>query len=422
MNEKEVKDQGAVKSEADPESRQVKRVALLAFLVNLVLAGIKAALAAITGSLAITAGAIDSATDSVASAAVYGGLRLSTRKTRAFPYGLYKIENLISVLIAFFIFFAGYEIARQAFTAKSGPPDISFAVIGWLFFTVLVIFVFGQYALRVGRKTGSPTMKAEGRHRQVDVLSSLVVLGSATLSYFQVELDFYGLSVDQIGAALVLIFIGRAGWELLASGMRVLLDASVEPETLEQVRKIVESEPAVDEIRSLAGRNAGRFRFLEIEVSLRTADLEKAHHISQNIESMIREEIEHIAGVVVHYEPRLKEYMKVAVPLSDTAGTVSGHFGEAPYFAIVRIRSSDSKMDRQEIVENPHTEVQTGKGIKVAEWLLSHKIDIVLTSEDMSHKGPSYVMNSADVQMKVTGAQTLEDAVAGLTETSRKKV
>ncbi len=403
---------------ADQESRQVKRVALLAFFTNLALAGIKAALASITGSLAITAGAIDSVTDSVASAAVYGGVRLSTRKTKSFPYGLYKIENLISIVVAFFIFFAAYEIGKKAITKNINPPDISLAVIGWLLLTVLVIFLFGQYALRVGKKTGSPTMMAEGRHRQVDVLSSLVVLVSASLSYFRVELDFYGITVDRLGAALVLIFIARAGWELLSGGMRVLLDASVEPETLDRVRAIVEAEPAVIEVRGLAGRNAGRFRFIEIDVALRTGDLEKAHHISEKIERRITEEIEHIADVVVHYEPKLKDYIRAGVPLSDTAGTISQHFGESPYFALVQIRKSDRKIDRRDILENPHAHVQTRKGIKVAEWLISHKIDVVLTHEDMGHKGPSYVMNSADVKMRLTSSENLDEAVAELMETS----
>jgi cation diffusion facilitator family transporter len=402
--------------ENSEESRQVKRVAALAFLTNLVLAAIKAVLAFSTGSLAITAGAIDSATDSVASAAVYGGVRLSTRKTRSFPYGLYKIENLISIVVAFFIFIAGYEIARRALTEKAKSPDVPVSAIGWLFLTVLIIFMFGRYALRVGKKTGSPTMEAEGRHRQVDVLSSLVVLLSATLSYFQVKIDFYGITVDQLGAALVLVFIAHAGWELLSSGMRVLLDASVEPETLEKVRSIVESEPEVTEVMNLAGRNAGRFRFLEIDVALRTGNLDKAHHVSVNIENRIREEIEHIADVVIHYEPSSKEHITVAVPLSDTQGKISAHFGEAPYFAIVRTRKSDGKIEKQEILENPHTRTKTGKGIKVAEWLISYKTDIVLTKEDMSHKGPSYVMNSADVEMRTTSAEDLGQAMEELSQ------
>ncbi len=77
------------------EAVRIQRVALYAFLINLGLAMMKAVLAAVSNSLAVTASAIDSATDSAASLALYGGLKLSTRKTKSFPLGLYKIENVI---------------------------------------------------------------------------------------------------------------------------------------------------------------------------------------------------------------------------------------------------------------------------------------------------------------------------------------
>jgi len=417
-------------SEEDRESRTIKKVAFRAFLLNLLLAGIKGALAVSTGSLAITAGAVDSATDSVASAAVYGGVRVSTRKSRKFPYGLYKVENLISVVIALFIFLAGYEIAREVLLGEKRAPDISPGVIGWLAFTVLAIFLFGQYAMRVGKRTGSPTMKAEGRHRQVDVLSSLVVLVSATLGYFGVELDFHGVTVDRVGAVIVLVFVGLAGWDLLSSGMRVLLDASVEPETLNRVkeiarsdpavtevrREIARSDPAVTEVRDVSGRNAGRFRFIEIEVSLRTGDLDKAHHVSVALEKKIKQEIEHIADVVIHYEPTSKTHLIAAVPLSDTSGKISDHFGDAPYFAIVRVRQSTGEVEKQEILKNPHTEVEKGKGIKVSEWLISHKADVVFTREDMDGRGPSYALGSADVKLRTTDEDDLDALIGGLTE------
>jgi len=40
--------------------------------------------------------------------------------------------------------------------------------------------------------------------------------------------------------------------------MRVLLDAPLSPETLEQVRQVIDADGDVAEIRSLVGRNSGR--------------------------------------------------------------------------------------------------------------------------------------------------------------------
>jgi len=59
------------------EIRQIYRVAGYAFLLNLLLAVMKTFLAIFSGSLAITASAIDSGTDAIASLFIYGGVKLS---------------------------------------------------------------------------------------------------------------------------------------------------------------------------------------------------------------------------------------------------------------------------------------------------------------------------------------------------------
>ena len=393
------------------EAKQIERVALYALLINFVLTGIKGVLAYFSGSLAVAASAIDSATDSVASLTILGGLKLSTRKSPTFPYGLYKIENVISVIMAIFIFFAGYEIVRNILSPGAEPPTITLGLIGWLSAGILITFLFGQYAIAIGKRTKSPTLIAEGRHRQVDVLSSLVVLLAVGLHYFGLDIDFFGITVDHIAAGVILIFIGYAGWELLSDGMRVLLDASIDPETLDQIRKIIESQPMVTEIRWLAGRNAGRYRFLETEVVLRTVNLEKAHAISQDIEANIIKQMPLVERVVIHYEPQVREHMRIAVPLSDTMGHVSAHFGEAPYFAVALMRMADGNIERQEVVINPHTKVPKAKGIRVAEWLIEQKVDVVVAKENLRKKGPSYVFADAGVELQVSEANELNEAI-----------
>ncbi|RJP71248.1 MAG: cation diffusion facilitator family transporter [Candidatus Abyssobacteria bacterium SURF_17] len=371
----------------------------------------KAVLALLSGSLAITASVIDSATDSVASLAVYGGLRLSVRKSPRFPLGLYKIENMASVAIALFVFLSGYEIARHVLRGPTDYPDISLATILFLLAGTIATFVFGQYVLVVGKQTESPTLIAEGRHRRVDVLSSSVVLASVLLTYLGFGIELFGITIDRIGAAVVLVFIVRAGWELLSDGMRVLLDASIDSETLDRIRKIIENEPAVTEVNSLIGRNAGRFRFIQATVGVRTDDLQKAYQISERLEANVRKQVPHVERVVIHYEPKPLEHLVVAVPLADDADTISHHFGEAPFFAIVHLRFSDKEIEKRELVKNPFVTLEKAKGIRVAEWLVEHKIDMLMAKEDMRHKGPSYVLADAGVKMEIVSVDRLNEAI-----------
>ena len=395
----------------DLETRRIAKVALYAFWLNLALAGMKGLLALYSGSLAVTASAIDSGTDAATSLVLFGGLKLSTKKTPAFPLGLYKIENLISIFVAFSIFLAGYEIARKVLAGTSGDLKISLAVIILLSLGIAATFLFGRYALAVGRQTGSPTLLAEGRHRQVDVLSSMVVLAAVLPGYFSRHPSFYGISIDQFAAGLVLIFIAGAGWELLSGGMRVLLDASLDFETLDQVRTILNEHPMVVQVKSLVGRNAGRFRFLQASIIVRTVDLQKAHQVSQVLEEDIRRKVPHLERVMIHYEPQPRTHMRIAAPLAEPAGKLSHHFGESPYFALITVRLSDGHIEKEEVVENPHKDIEIAKGIRVAEWLIGQNVDHVMINEDLSRKGPGYALSNAGVQATVTAAGNLEEAI-----------
>jgi predicted Fe-Mo cluster-binding NifX family protein len=239
----------------------------------------------------------------------------------------------------------------------------------------------------------------------VDVLSSIVVLAAVLPGYFKWELSMFGISIEQVAAGVVLIFIAWAGWELLADGMRVLLDASMDFQTLDHVRRILEKHPMVVRVQSLVGRNAGRFRFIQTSIVLRTGDLQKAHQISQEIEMAIRKEIPHVERVLIHYEPQPRTHLRVAVPLANPSGVISDHFGDSPHFALVTVRLSDRTVEKQEIVENPHKDVQEAKGIRVAEWLVHHKVDQVFMREDLSRKGPGYVFGNAGVTTSLTTAR-----------------
>lgn len=398
-------------SPPEKESRQIQRIAAYGFLQNLAIVLMKAVLAFATGSLVITASAIDSATDSISSLVLYLGLKLSEQKTSAFPMGLYKIENLLSVVIAFFIFYAGFEIAHHTFFSEVTPPDISLTAILLILFAAIVTLAFGQYVIAAGRRTGSPILIAEGRHRQTDVLSTVVVLISITMSFFKFEAGFLGLNVDQIATILVLLFVGFTGWELLRDGMRVLLDASLDPDTLLKVRGIIESEPMVSEVKSLVGRNAGRFRFLQAVVTMRTENLQKAHEISDRIEENIQKSIPRVERVVIHYEPHALEHVRIAVPLADRGGTLSRHFGDSPFFAFLRVRMRDRLVVEDETVLNPFTDTAKGKGIQVAEWLVEKKVDRLVLPGEIKSKGPGYVLANAGVKILTVSAENLEKAL-----------
>ncbi len=373
------------------DSRILLRVAVFSLLVNIGLVLVKFLLSVSTGSLSLKADAVHSFIDIFGSGALILGLIISRRKSSAFPYGLYKVENVVAVIISFLLFATAYEIMYQAVFAQSEIHAFSVWVLVLVAILVLVPFLFGRYEVRMGMKFNSPSLIADGKNFTADVLSSTVVFFGLLGQYLQ-------FPVDRIAAVLVVILIVKAGWDIMVSGMRVLLDASIDHQTLDTIRSTIIRDPAVVDVKKISGRNSGRYVFVEADITLRTSSLEKAHTISERIEKEILKAVPNVDRTVIHYEPWHDSKIRYAVSLDDYKGTISSHFGEAPYFALVDIDSSGRSVERTEVIANPHQQVVKGKGLMVANFLLAFKPDIVATRENIAGRGPGYVFAEAGIE------------------------
>ena len=382
-----------------------ERVAALSILINVILLTIKYAFALLSGSIGLTADAIHSSSDVMASLTVFAGLKISKRRSRHFPYGLFKVENLVSLIIAIAILFAGYEIAKKALLGEAGSElrRIPLAIIAEVV-VIGITLAFSTYAVRKGKEYGSPSIIADGKHIRTDMLSSVAVLAGLTGNLF-------GVNLDRVAVFIVLLFIAYAGISIFVDAMRVLLDASLDFETLDKVKSIILSDPHVKKIRSLTGRNSGSYKFIESEVVINVRELEKAHSISKKIEEDIMNDVTNVDHVLIHYEPVRKESISFAIPLENVHGRMSQHFGEAPYFALITVKAEDKAINNREIVYNPFLSVERGKGIMVAEFLIKNNIDVLILKEKFQGKGPEYVLADYDVDVVITAADTIYEAL-----------
>jgi cation diffusion facilitator family transporter len=370
-------------------------------VVSVALVALTVSIAAVSHSFALTATAVDCVVDVVAALVLWLGLRLSERKTAAFPYGLYKIENVLQVVVALLIFIASYEIARRAFAAGRQTPSIDALVIAGVVVTIAATWLYGWYAMRLGRRVSSPALIADGKHRQTDVLSTSLALVAVVSTYA-------GLNLDRAAAVVILGFALYSGWGLLLGGMKVLLDASVDAKTLALIDRILAEEALIDRVDALAVRSAGRYLFLEATLHLRTDDLVRAHAASEHLDAQIRAAIPAVERVSLHLEPKCREVLRVTVPLAEPAGEISSEFGEAPYFGLAEVRTADGDVLHQEVLPNPQIGTKKQKGILVAEWLVGQGIDVLITVREVN-KGPSYVLREAGVEMRRARAERLAD-------------
>ena len=382
---------------------QSEKIGAYSIGVNLILVGIKAVLSFLSGSVALIADAIHSFTDVISSLTVFAGIKISKRKSKNFPYGLYKVQNFVSLLSSIFIFIAGYEIVHTAFFEQHTLKTkyLPYAIAGVLL-TMVITFAFSRYELRKGKEMGSPSLIADAKHIRTDMLSSMVILAGLVGGWF-------GLNLDRIAAVLVVFFVVKAGVTISADALRVLLDASIDFETMDRVKTIIMEESRVISINSLRGRNSGPYKFIEADIVIKAKDLETAHAVSRRIETEIRREVSKVDHVLIHYEPQSKETTTYAVPIKKDKSGISEHFGEAPYFYLATVREKDGMLLSETYNQNPFAGEEKGKGIKVSEWLLEKGVDVVYTPKGFEGKGPSYVFSDAGIDVIITKGTTLSD-------------
>jgi cation diffusion facilitator family transporter len=379
--------------------------------INVALIAVNLAVALASGSLAVEAEMVHNIVDLFTAVGVLVGLKLATRKSKAFPYGLYKVENVVSVVLALMTFLTAYEIAREALLAPGSffAPAHETRVDAWMLAGVVIAaaipLIFSHFELRAGRASNSPALIADAREYRAHVFTTGVILASLVSQWFN-------LPLDRIAALVIVVAIGKTGWELLSDGMRVLLDASLDADALQTIRETIAAEPTVSEVKWVTGRNAGRFRFVEAEVALRVRDLDKAEVATQRIETQIREALPFVERTLIHAQPMQHTHRTYAVPLADPEGTIRSHFGEAPYFALVKIRLADQEIEEQRVLGNPCLKEEKAKGIRVAEWLIGLKADVVLLTEELHSKGPLYALGNAGIELRLTEAPTLNAALA----------
>lgn len=216
-----------------PQQREARRkwVVALSALQAVVASAIKLAFALYTGSAGLLADALHSMTDVAGSLAVWVGIRVSTHKYRAFPYGFYKIENLLAMAIGGSVLYGAYELTK-GFSHDSGklPTNVS-AAIAVMVFLIAVNFFWGRFEIQTGKLLHSPGIEASGKHTMTDLYSSLAVLAGLVGAYWSINIDQW------VSLAIVLVLI-KVGLTILWDNLKVLLDISLPKEQLKIFKDI----------------------------------------------------------------------------------------------------------------------------------------------------------------------------------------
>ena len=391
----------------EQDSRESAHIALYSVFMNGMVTAVKVVLARTTHSTAVLADAIHGLSDLVASLAVWLGIRISRLSSRDFPFGLYKLENIMELATGLVILMAGYEVVRYMVVgSKGGPLKHTLPATGVLALLGGVVYLFVRYEKSWAGRLNSPALMADAEHWKTDILSTAILVVSLLTA--SAGLVF----MDRLAALVIVFFIVMSAWKLIRNALRSLLDASVDYATLDKISRVVSSFPKVKRIKSIAARSSGPCISTHVEVVLKERDLRKAHNLTEEMEAAVKESVPHVEKVFIHYEPEEERMETWVMPLSDGRGHLSPLFGQAPYLAFLRFDTENGELLDTSIEENPYCSMEKGRGVHLAEMLVDRGVDRVIVKGSIDDIGPGFILKSAKVDVSTTGADTMAEVLA----------
>ena len=293
---------GIASSPRTPDNRQaVQRVLLVALAVNVSMTLLKLVIGLMSGSLAVLADAMHSATDGLSSllGLITNGLS-DPRPDRDHPYGHDKYEGLGAVAIAGFILFTAFEILKTALERiVAGLTPLRLDQQDLLLLLIVLGFniLLAGYERSQGRRLGSPLLLADAKHTTSDIWTTVLVLVGLSGALV--------LRVNWLDVALAMplcLLLLRACWQVLRSNLPWLVDQiAIAPEAIHEVAMAV---PGVINVHDIASRGVlGQRVFIELHMVVEATDLATAHRITE----LVEEHLEARFGAVrctIHLEPR----------------------------------------------------------------------------------------------------------------------
>jgi len=223
--------------------------------VSVIIVGVKALAALLTGSVVVLAEVVDSLGDVVTSSVTFLALRVSRRPPDAdHPYGHAKVDSLLGLLASAVLLEAeAYILVRGVIGLIRGstPPSAPSLALGALIATSCVNVVRSGVLWSVGKSERSRALQSEAINYAWDSGRTLLVAGVLLVSS-RVAPWLDPLSAILISAAVMPSTLRVAYWS--ASD---LLDR-VDPKLLEEIRSALESSEGVAFVERVRARRVGR--------------------------------------------------------------------------------------------------------------------------------------------------------------------
>lgn len=289
----------------DTEQPQVREkygilCSVVGICLNLLLTVGKLLAGALSGSIAITADALNNLSDIGSSLITLIGMKLAQQKPdEEHPFGHGRLEYVAGLLVSVVILLMGFELMRSSFTKILNPSPVKFSMVTAviLIASVCIKLYMALYNRRIGKAIDSAPMGAVAVDSLSDAIATTVVLVAMVVD------QFIGLPIDGWCGLAVSLFILFAGLSTLKSMVDLLLGQPPSHAYIEEIKATVMAHPEVIGVHDLMVHDYGpgrRIITLHAEVSA-SEDMLSIHDTIDNIENELHDKLG--SKALIHMDP-----------------------------------------------------------------------------------------------------------------------
>ena len=296
--------------------------------INLLLSAIKFVAGSLSGSLAITADAVNNLSDSLSSILSLLSFRLSARPAdEEHPYGHSRAELLLSMLVGASILYVGGKLLVDSAGKVLSPSAI---VFDWLVAAILLVSMalkgwLWAFYRNIGQRIGSEMLKAVAADSISDVFSTLGVLVSVLLS------GLMGIHLDGIMGIIVSLLILKNGYDIVRENVSRLLGQGANTEEGEKLLAFIKAQEHVLGAHDLLIHEYGgqqRYATVDCEVDAGMT-VEEAHRLVDGIEREVAEKFGY--HLVIHVDPVREDDHSLQRCRRDVEDALRRHGGSYSY-------------------------------------------------------------------------------------------
>lgn len=267
---------------------------------NVLLCAVKLVAGSLSGSVSITADALNNLSDATSSIVTLLGFRLAERPADAHhPYGHARYEYLSGLGVAAIVIVIGFELVKTSVMKIIHPVAVDFSVV-----TVLVLAAsigvklwMAAFNRKLGKLIDSSALEAAAVDSRNDCLATGAVLAAGLIEWLT---DW---RADGIMGLAVAVFILYSGWTLARQTISPLLGEAADPGLRQQIADFISTSPKVLGYHDLMVHDYGpgqRFASIHVEMD-KDEDPLSCHEIIDDLERKCLEH--HGVHLVIHYDP-----------------------------------------------------------------------------------------------------------------------